>query len=268
MIYVITHKVIDDDRYIDYNHYKVLHVGTNDNCLDSYLRDDTGDNISKKNANYCELTGLYWIWKNAPEIDEDITGLVHYRRFFTTRKEDFNYKYFGIMPKVIDYSSIEGTLSKADIIIPQRVNIISTLKSFYGKFHDINDIDRIRQSIVNVCPEYVGTFDAVMLSHSYIYGNMMICRKSVLNSYAKWLFDIMDDFEDHLNISKYEDSYQSRIYGFLSERLLQVWIKHNRLKCAEYPVFNTESRTLNLFDTTRLRIKTLIKKSLKGKIKE
>lgn len=45
-----------------------------------YIGDNTGDNISLRNPNYCELTGLYWAWKN---LKCDYIGLCHYRRYFT-----------------------------------------------------------------------------------------------------------------------------------------------------------------------------------------
>ena len=44
-----------------------------------FQKDNTGENISAKNPMYCELTGLYWAWKN---LDADYLGLVHYRRHF------------------------------------------------------------------------------------------------------------------------------------------------------------------------------------------
>ena len=49
-----------------------------------YIKDNTGENISDKNKNYCELTGLYWAWKN---LNADYIGLAHYRRHFTVKNK-------------------------------------------------------------------------------------------------------------------------------------------------------------------------------------
>ena len=59
---------------------------------DSFSFDNTGKNISKKNHNYSELTGLYWLWQNQALKDQNpnsFYGLVHYRRFLSkiNRKE-------------------------------------------------------------------------------------------------------------------------------------------------------------------------------------
>ena len=85
-IYIAIHKkakVLERECYIP------LHVGAEGKEDLGFTRDNTGDNISCKNLNYCELTGLYWIWKHSKA---DIVGLVHYRRyfvksFFTTHME-------------------------------------------------------------------------------------------------------------------------------------------------------------------------------------
>lgn len=263
MIYVITHKVVKNEKAIDKKHDFILHVGENKDCLSEYLRDDSGDNISNKNANYCELTGLYWIWKNSGEKDDEIVGLVHYRRFFTTEIENFKYKYLGKMPRRLRYTIIEEKLKQYDAIIPKKTCIFSTVKEFYGKFHDISDIETIRQCIGEIYPEYIDAFDKVMMSHKFTYGNMIICRKKTINQYSKWLFDILFDFETKISISKYNDTYQKRIFGFLAERLLQVWLEHNKVNCCEFPIYNTEERSLNVFDITKLRLKTAFNKIVK-----
>ena len=52
--------------------------------LIGYQPDNIGDNISSKNPSFCELTGLYWAWKN---LDNEYLGLAHYRRHFKGSKK-------------------------------------------------------------------------------------------------------------------------------------------------------------------------------------
>ena len=51
--------------------------------LDNTVGDDTGENISKENGRYNEMTVLYWAWKNYEKLgNPDYIGLMHYRRHF------------------------------------------------------------------------------------------------------------------------------------------------------------------------------------------
>lgn len=257
MIFVITHKSFDDS-IVDNEHYCVLHVGKNDNCKENYFRDDTGDNISEKNNSYCELTGLYWIWKNSKLNGSEVTGLVHYRRYFTTRIGDLMYTYFNIMPDALKYSLVEKSLKSADIILPKRVNIARTVKRFYADLHVGEDIEFARDAVLQAYPDYVNSFDSVMNKHYFYYANMMICRKELLDDYCLWLFNVMDILQQKINLDKYEDKYQARVFGFISERLLQVWVEHNGLKVKEYPVFNTEEKRITIFKKNFNRLKNVI----------
>ncbi len=49
----------------------------------------------------------------------------------------------------------------------------------------------------------------------------------------------MFELKDRLDISTYTD-FQKRLFGRVSERLLDVWIKANNLKYVEVPVINME----------------------------
>lgn len=75
-IIVAAHKpyeMPDDEVYLP------VYVGAMGKTDVGYQRDDEGENISILNPYFCELTGLYWAWKN---LSEDYIGLVHYRRLF------------------------------------------------------------------------------------------------------------------------------------------------------------------------------------------
>ncbi|MBQ3423755.1 MAG: DUF4422 domain-containing protein, partial [Clostridia bacterium] len=108
MIYIVSHKPVN---LPDFSGYKLLQVGSCDENFPGFLRDNTGDNIARKNANYCELTAMYWIWRN---VREDHKGLVHYRRFFGRRL-------FGNLGDVLSYEALMDTLKGHDILIPRPV---------------------------------------------------------------------------------------------------------------------------------------------------
>ena len=227
-IYVCTHKKFDyklDDEYY------ALQVGALGKTDLGYLKDSTGNNISERNPNYCELTGLYWIWKNS---DFDIVGLTHYRRYFFRNLFDFKNK------KVLNKAFIIIKLEKYDAILPNKRFYKESMYEIYKRDHHINDYENIREIIKKVSPEYLIDFDNFSKSHECFLYNMFICRKKLIDEYCDWLFKLLFELEKCTNIDSYDD-YNKRIYGFLSERLFNVWIIHNKLRVYECNVYNTEN---------------------------
>lgn len=258
MIYVITHKEFDDKKFCK-DRYQVLHVGTNKNMKPYYLRDDVKDNIAEKNPHFCELTGMYWIWKNGEESADEIVGLVHYRRGFTSKKENSTYSFGGKVPQNMDFTLAERLLEKYDMIVPVPEKGFKTVYQTYAKMHHGEDLDLTREAISEVCPEYLAAFDKAMGEHFYFNGNMFIARKKDFDAYAKWLFSVYDELEKKIDLNKYEDVYQARVYGFISERLLNVWLLHNNINYKELPIFNTEIRSMNVFTKNIGRMKKIAK---------
>ena len=242
MIYVITHKAFDDS-IVPQEGYRILHVGENENCKSSYLRDDLGNNISFKNTSWCELTGLYWIWKNGLEALDENVGLVHYRRYFTTSIENESYKVLGRLPQPLSYQAIRNmNIDSHSILLPKSEKMIYFIEEAYAINHRIQDSRTTRDAIRSIFPQYAQSFDSVM-RQKFFYGyNMMVCQRRMLNAYCEWLFPILEYVEQHTNLNEIEDSYQKRIFGFISERLIQVWVYHQQFQVLNAPVFNVEKK--------------------------
>ena len=181
-IVVATHKkykIPSDAMYIP------LYVGaegkkdSDGNELDlGYIKDNTGENISILNPSFCELTGLYWAWKN---LEAENIGLVHYRRYFTNKKKipkEENEK-FKI---VLTQKETEELLKKTDIILPKkRKYYIENLYSHYEHTMYIEPLDETRRIIEEKCPEYLGEFDKLHKRTSAHMFNMFIMKKEILD---------------------------------------------------------------------------------------
>lgn len=225
MIYIAAHKKFDVPNQPG---YIPLQVGAEGKASLGYLADNTGDNISRKNANYCELTGLYWIWKNT---DDSYKGLVHYRRYFSNRLS---------RNKILSVSDIEQSLKKYDVILPFRCTLNKTLTEDYCEISGFKkDLIRVQEIIERKYPEYLSAYKKIMNGNQIHFFNMMIAKKDVFNNYCKWLFDILFELEKEVDLTGY-NAYQKRIYGFLSERLLNVYFEYNDYRVMECGVINTE----------------------------
>jgi hypothetical protein len=188
-----------------------------------YIPDNTGDNISDKNPNYCELTALYWAWKN---LDADYIGLVHYRRYFT-RKEVHNIE--KKKEQILDGKEWENILSKYPVVVPDKRNYyIETNRSHYNHAHHTEGLDLAEQIIKEKFPDYLPAFNTIMnRTWAYMF-NMFVMRRNLFNDYMAWMFDILFEIEKRVDITGW-DNYESRIYGFVSELLLDVWLEKNKI---------------------------------------
>lgn len=201
-------------------------------CPD-YGNDDEGENISSKNKNYCELTALYWAWKN---LDADALGLVHYRRHFTARKKGDKWD------SILTGRELNHLLKKTGIILPKKRNYyIETNYSQYAHAHHAVDLDTARDIISEKYPEYIKAFDQSMKQRTGHRFNMFIMKKKYLDEYCEWLFDILFELEKRLDISDYNEN-DSRVFGFVSERLLDVWIGTKGYDYLELPYMFMENQ--------------------------
>lgn len=236
-IYIATHKDYVFPKELS---YVPIQVGRALNSpIEHIIGDDSGINISSKNRSYCELTALYWLWKNC---NSDICGLVHYRRYFSSLDKDgAELKGNGILSP----SSVDRLLSNYDIIVPEKSNLgHDTVFSLFLKYHYVKDLVLVHDVIAELWPEHVPAFDSMMGETSLSLFNMFISKKQVINEYCEWLFPILETLEGRVDISRYSN-YQKRLFGFLSERLFNVWLYHNRFryKVTYVPVVSLEPIT-------------------------
>lgn len=173
-------------------------------CL---VTDDIGDNISTKNRQFCELTALYWIWKNA---DENIVGLAHYRRHFILPPD-----WIGRM-----------LANRVDVILPVPLYVMPNLRENFKKRHDSVDWDYMMAYLRERDSQEAEQAETFFEGSLYSPCNMFIMRREVLDELCGWLFPILFAVAEHGGTR--EDGYGNRYPGFLSERLLSFFFEKYR----------------------------------------
>ena len=216
--------------------YEPVQVGSEGKEEIGYTLDNQGENISSKNPYYCELTGLYWAWKN---LKTDYLGLAHYRRHFSIAKK-LPKEPEERMKMAISKNETEKILENVDIILPKkRKYYIENLYDHYKHTMYVEPLDETRKIIEEKCPEYLKEFDNLHKRTSAHMFNMYIMKKELSDKYCEWLFEILFELEKRFDPKQY-DSFHARYLGRISELLLDVWINTNQYKYEEVRAIDIE----------------------------
>lgn len=245
-ILIATHK---EYKMPSDNIYLPIHVGAEGKKDLGYTKDNTGENISSKNPNYCELTAMYWAWKN---LDCDIIGLNHYRRYFTLKDKSEIKNRKNVFDLILNENDIDMLMKKYDVVASAEKKLIyQTVEGNYKQQHHINDLKITEEVVSEKYPDYLKSYKTTMKKRKMSICNMFIMPKKMFDEYCNWLFDILFEVENRTNIEEYS-ILQKRIYGFISERLFNVWLEyHSELKVGHVNILSLEKDS----------IKTIIKKS-------
>lgn len=193
--------------------------------------DAEGDNISNQNQFYNELTALYWAKKNLQ--DEDVIGLMHYRRYLGLRRSQN-------LEDVLTKPQIEKLLAQADVIVPKARNYyIENQETHYLNAHISDPYYAMKSVIESDYPLYVDAFEKVAKSTKAHLFNMSIMRQADFQAYTDFLFDVLGKVDEMVHVDTYSGQ-DRRSLGFLAERLMDIWLITNAKKVVEVPLVSTE----------------------------
>ena len=211
---------------------------------DHMMGDNTGDHISSKNRSHCELTGLYWAWKNYDKLgNPDYIGFMQYRRHFIFREEAFRYDELHDEPKAYknrhvgfiypDYQKDFGVTdemvrkycSQYDLILPiecdlSLVGVKTAREDFITRIEGTHasDFDIYMNTLKELYPEYYPTMKELAQSHRKRMYQTFIAKKELFFEYCEFLFTMINKLDERIDTSSYSVNGR-RTIGYFGEML-------------------------------------------------
>ena len=175
----------------------------------------SGKNIDDKNQWMCELTGLYYMWKN---WNAGIVGLEHYRRFFTEEGKSYSPHEYTLL----DAFRIKEILNTHDFIVTCHQHAYGNPAYLYmtesgntQKFSVWLDfLNETTPGFKQFCMDYLTR------SGTLICCNMFIAKKTEADEYCEWLFANMENFFKQYPLN----DMQARIMGYMAEFTFGAWL--------------------------------------------
>lgn len=280
-IFVSSHK---PTKYVEDDVFEAIQVGSAlaKEKLPGFLHDDDGENISKDNLRFCELTAQYWVWENLPLTKLGYVGFFHYRRYLAFRSEQKDTPdIWGslICPTLnsdsiekygLDSATIETCIDGYDIILPTKKSIKTMPSSgtnareqyvSSGFLHE-KDLKIMLEVLAEKYPGYLPYAENYLNSHYTYLNNMFIMKRALFEKYSEWLFDILFECDKRIDYDDYSIE-ATRTPGHLAERLLNIFVEylkdHEECRILELPTvvfLNTapEERILPAFKQNNVAI--------------
>ncbi len=177
------------------------------------LQDNSGENISAKNRNYCELTATYYAWKHS---SASYKGICHYRRLFNISDEQ--------MQRLLQ---CEG---EWDVILPYPTVHYPDISLQHTRYCTEKDWSAMLQALDELEPGYLEAYEKGILGkeHSFYNFNMLIAKTAVFDDYCHFLFRILERTEELTTPRGWERA--DRFAGYLGENLTTIYFLKNREK--------------------------------------
>jgi hypothetical protein len=225
--------------------------------LDNTTGDDAGDNISLQNRSYCELTAVYWLWKNYAQLDElDYIGFMHYRRHFIF-KTNYHLTIFERIRRLfsksrsfvrvasmdsgyeekfgLDAPTVRKAIAGYDVVVPAPQNLLTTVYTNFKLNQKIEYLDTALEVLREKYPQYTDVAQTCMRSSSAHWGNMFVMRPAAFKEYCDFVFSIMQETEKRISGVMDHSSLKSAHAAYIIERMWIIWIAYQK-KIGKYKV--------------------------------
>ena len=230
-IYICTHKNFENK--LTNPAYKVI------NCND--INNDSWNGLS--GSFYSEIMTYFYVAENL-EL-KDYIGFCCYRKQWSFMN---------------DVKYAEEKIDSYGIIVAKPLKFGITVKEQYAKYHNIEDLYIISGILAEKFPDYVKTWNSFINGNVMIPYNMFIMKKNEFLSYINFIKVILDTYVEVIgkdiekrvecNKDKYLKNYnpndkiwyQSRIGGYLAERLTNAWVFKNHNKIFTDNIIITEEK--------------------------
>lgn len=181
--------------------------------LQADFYDDTGENISALNSNYCEMTAYYWIWKNALASADEYVGLYHYRRTLDIRDED----------------RMRLKSNDIDAVLPYPMIHLPDIREHHTRYVRESDWEAMLLALEELYPDYADVYRDIFSGEYFYNYNLIIAKKKVFADYCAWVFPLLQRTGElsRPGIGERADRY----LAYMSESLFTLYfLYHKELK--------------------------------------